>query len=71
VGPVREYGPRLRCDMGWGTRTVRQPFGVRARSAALDARGEPILGTVALENTGIIVEPISKTLERLHAKPLK
>jgi hypothetical protein len=37
----------------------------------LDARGEPILGTVALENTGIIVEPISKTLERLHAKPLK
>jgi clan AA aspartic protease len=32
---------------------------------------EPILGVVALENTGLVVDPVSKTLKRLHAKPLK
>ena len=32
---------------------------------------EPILGVVALENTGVIVDPLTKTLKRLHAKPLK
>jgi clan AA aspartic protease len=32
---------------------------------------EPILGVVALENTGITVDPTTRTLRRLHAKPLK
>lgn len=32
---------------------------------------EPILGVVALENVGVVVDPVSKTLKRLHAKPLK
>jgi clan AA aspartic protease len=32
---------------------------------------EPILGVVALENTGITVDPATRTLRRLHAKPLK
>jgi clan AA aspartic protease len=32
---------------------------------------EPILGVAALENIGIIVDPVSKTLRRLAAKPLK
>ena len=32
---------------------------------------EPILGTVALENTGIAVDPVSRTLGRMAAKPLK
>jgi len=32
---------------------------------------EPLLGVVALENTGITVDPSSRTLRRLHAKPLK
>lgn len=32
---------------------------------------EPILGVVALENVGIVVDPVSRTLKRLHAKPLK
>jgi clan AA aspartic protease len=32
---------------------------------------EPILGAVALENVGVVVDPVSKTLKRLHAKPLK
>lgn len=32
---------------------------------------EPILGVVALENTGLVVDPITKTRKRLHAKPLK
>ena len=32
---------------------------------------EPLLGVVALENTGITVDPASRTLRRLHAKPLK
>jgi clan AA aspartic protease len=32
---------------------------------------EPILGVVALENTGIVVDPVSNTLKRLPALPLK
>jgi predicted aspartyl protease len=32
---------------------------------------EPILGVVALENMGVTVDPITRTLLRLHAKPLK
>lgn len=32
---------------------------------------EPILGVVALESTGIGVDPVSKTLKRMAAKPLK
>ncbi|MDZ4657394.1 MAG: hypothetical protein SH868_07415 [Bythopirellula sp.] len=35
------------------------------------ADAEPILGVVALENAGVVVDPVSKTLKRLHAKPLK
>lgn len=31
----------------------------------------PILGVVALENTGVVVDPVTKSLKRLHAKPLK
>jgi clan AA aspartic protease len=32
---------------------------------------QPILGAVALENTGLVVDPITKNLKRVHAKPLK
>jgi hypothetical protein len=32
---------------------------------------EPLLGVVALENTGITVDPATRTLHRLHAKPMK
>jgi len=32
---------------------------------------EPLLGVVALENTGIGVDPITRTLRRMSAKPLK
>jgi hypothetical protein len=32
---------------------------------------EPILGVVALENTGVVVDPVTKTLKRVHAGPLK
>jgi hypothetical protein len=32
---------------------------------------EPILGVVALENVGIGVDPATKTLKRMAAKPLK
>ena len=32
---------------------------------------EPILGVVALENTGIGVDPVSHTLKKNAAKPLK
>jgi clan AA aspartic protease len=32
---------------------------------------EPILGVVALENTGIAVDPVSMNLKRMTAKPLK
>ncbi len=32
---------------------------------------EPILGVVALENTGIGIDPVSPGLKRMSAKPLK
>jgi predicted aspartyl protease len=32
---------------------------------------EPILGVVALENTCVSVEPVTRTLRRMHARPLK
>ena len=32
---------------------------------------EQILGVVALENTGVEVDPKTRTLRRVHAKPLK
>lgn len=32
---------------------------------------EPLLGVVALESTGIGVDPITRTLKRMAAKPLK
>ena len=32
---------------------------------------EPILGVVALENMGVTIDPVTRTLRRLHAKPLK
>jgi clan AA aspartic protease len=35
------------------------------------ARAEPIVGVVALENVGVVVDPVSKTLKRLRAGPLE
>lgn len=35
------------------------------------ADAEPILGVIALESTGIGVDPVSKQLRRMAAKPLK
>jgi len=32
---------------------------------------EPIFGVIALESTGVIIDPRTRTLRRLHAKPLK
>jgi predicted aspartyl protease len=32
---------------------------------------EPILGFGALENTGVVVDPVTRNLKRLHARPLK
>ena len=32
---------------------------------------EPILGVIALDSVGVVVDPVSKNLKRLHAKPLK
>lgn len=31
----------------------------------------PLLGVVALENTGVMVDPVSQGLNQIHAKPLK
>jgi predicted aspartyl protease len=48
----------------WGSETVVQVvFGPDG--------AEPILGVVALENVGIAVDPVSKTLKRMTAKALK
>ena len=31
---------------------------------------EPIPGVVALENMGVTIDPVTRTLRRQHAKPL-
>lgn len=36
-----------------------------------DDGAEPILGVAALESTGITVDPVTRTLRRMTAKPLK
>lgn len=35
------------------------------------ADSEPLLGAVALESVGVVVDPVTKELRRLPAKPLK
>ena len=35
------------------------------------ANAEPLLGVVALESVGVVVDPVTKNLRRLPAKPLK
>jgi clan AA aspartic protease len=35
------------------------------------ADAEPLLGVVALESVGVVVDPVTKNLRRLPAKPLK
>ena len=32
---------------------------------------EPLMGVLALESIGLIVDPITRTIKRLHARPLK
>jgi clan AA aspartic protease len=35
------------------------------------SNSEPLLGVVALESVGVVVDPVTKNLKRLPAKPLK
>ncbi len=35
------------------------------------SKAGPILGVLALESLGIVVDPVSQSLKRLHALPLK
>ncbi len=35
------------------------------------SNAEPILGVVALENVGVTVDPVTRVLRRMHARPLK
>jgi clan AA aspartic protease len=35
------------------------------------AESEPLLGVAALESVGVVVDPVTKNLKRLPAKPLK
>ena len=42
-----------------------------ARIAFGPPGSEPLLGVVALESMGITVDPVTRTLKRLPAKPLK
>ena len=63
-------GQPIECEYGvarvsfFGMETVAQViFG--------PADAEPILGATALENVGVIVDPVNRELKRLPAKPLK
>ena len=61
-GPPIEYGFARVAFFG-GETVAQVIFG--------PAGTEAILGVVALENSGVVVDPVSRTLRRLHAKPLK
>jgi len=63
-GTVKEYPFGLaRIEFMGETTAGRVIFGLP------DA--EPILGVTALESVGIVVDPVTKTLKRLPAIPLK
>lgn len=63
-GEVEEYPYGFARIAFMGSETVAQViFGPE------DA--EPILGVVALENTGVGVDPVTRGLKRMAAKPLK
>lgn len=63
-GEPVEYRYGFACISFFGEETVAQIiFG--------PADTEPILGVAALGNVGLVVDPVTKTLRRLHAKPLK
>ena len=63
-GDVLEYPYGFARVSFMGSQTVAQViFGPE--------NAEPILGVVALENTGIGIDPVSRTLKRMTAKPLK
>jgi clan AA aspartic protease len=76
---IKPEGKRV-CEMADG-RPVEMPYGfarvsfIGAETVAQVIFGpedcEPLLGVVALENTGITVDPTNRTLRRLHAIPLK
>ncbi len=76
---IRPEGKRV-CELANGS-TVEMQYGF-ARIIFMGSetvtqiifgpeQAEPILGVVALENTGISVDPRTHTLHRLHAMPLK
>ena len=63
-------GQSVECDIGFarirflGNDTISQfIFGQEGV--------EPLLGVLALESVGVVVDPNTKNLKRLHAKPLK
>jgi len=63
-GTVKEYPFGLaRIEFMGETTAGRVIFGL--------AGAEPILGVTALESVGIMVDPVTKTLKRLPAIPLK
>ena len=63
-GTVKEYAYGLvRIEFMGETTAGRVVFGPPG--------SEPILGMTALESVGIVVDPITKTLKRLPAIPLK
>jgi clan AA aspartic protease len=63
-GTVKEYPFGLvRIEFMGETTAGRVIFGL--------PESEPILGVTALESVGIVVDPVSRTLKRLPAIPLK
>ncbi len=63
-GSVKEYPYGLvRIEFMGETTAGRVIFG--------ESGSEPLLGVMALESVGIIVDPANKTLKRLPAIPLK
>ena len=63
-GKIVEYPYGFALISFMGSKTVAQIiFGPEG--------AEPILGVVALENAGICIDPVSGTLKRMAAKPLK
>ena len=81
AGPGGNFGPRERPSTSWltasrsNTSTVRADYVSCAETVAQIIFGPPrrsrSSGSWRSISTGVTVDPVTKTLRRMHAKPLK
>ena len=69
---VYELANRRPVEMEYGFARISFIGAETVAQVIFGPRGcEPLLGVVALENTGVTVDPKTRSLRRMHASPLK